>query len=58
MENIFEYVDRLFSIVRPRKVFYLAIGTLFEAPKMPFLITHFQVPFSDVFHVFVSLLSH
>lgn len=26
MQNIFDYVDRLFSIVRPRRLFYLAIG--------------------------------
>lgn len=27
MQNIFELLDRLFSIARPRKLLYLAIGT-------------------------------
>jgi 5'-3' exoribonuclease 2 len=25
-QNIFDYIDRLFSIVRPRKLIYMAIG--------------------------------
>jgi len=27
-KNIFDYVDRVVNIVRPRKVLFLAIGTL------------------------------
>jgi 5'-3' exonuclease len=31
-QNIFDYIDRLFSIVRPRRVLYLAIG---ESARLP-----------------------
>lgn len=26
-ENIFEYIDRIFGMIRPRKVLFMAIGT-------------------------------
>ena len=32
-ECIFDYIDRLFAIVRPRKLLYMAIGALFRRPS-------------------------
>ena len=34
-ECIFDYIDRLFSIVRPRKLLYMAIGALHSAQTLP-----------------------
>lgn len=33
MEAIFEYIDRIFDIVRPRQLLYMAIGTRIACPR-------------------------
>jgi 5'-3' exoribonuclease 2 len=33
---IFDYIDRLFSIVRPRKLLYMAIGASFIRSRVAF----------------------
>lgn len=40
MQNIYELLDRLFSIARPRKLLYLAIGTSLEQEKSRIFAVH------------------
>lgn len=53
-ENIFEYIDRIFGMIRPRKLLFMAIGALssylaiFELLRSPCQARKCRPPFPSV----------